>query len=64
MLYEVITAANEAAIKQFIDGRIGFLDISRRVIDAFERFDGVPGSVEEVFAVDEEVRAYVSYNFV
>ena len=55
----VVNAANEAAIAQFIDGRIGFLDISRRVIDAFERFDRVPGSVEEVFAVDEEVRAYV-----
>jgi 1-deoxy-D-xylulose-5-phosphate reductoisomerase len=55
----VVNAANEAAISQFIEGRIGFLDISRRVIDAFERFDAVPRSVDEVFAVDEAVRAYV-----
>ena len=52
------TAANEAAIARFIEGKIGFLDISRHVIDAFERFDAVPRSVEEVFALDEEVRAY------
>ena len=55
----VINAANEAAMAQFISGEIGFLDISRRVIDAFERFERVPESVEAVFAIDEEVRAYV-----
>lgn len=55
----VVNAANEAAIEQFIGGRIGFLDISRRVIDAFERFDALPESVEAVFAMDEEVRAYI-----
>lgn len=55
----VVNAANEAAIGQFMDGRIGFLDISYRVIDAFEHFEQIPGSVEEVFAIDEEVRAYV-----
>lgn len=55
----VVNAANEAAIAQFINGEIGFLDISRRVIDAFERFERVPESVEAVFAIDEEVRAYV-----
>ena len=54
----VVNAANEAAIARFIEGKIGFLDISRHVIDAFERFDAVPRSVEEVFALDEEVRAY------
>ncbi len=55
----VVNAANEAAIEQFIDGRIGFLDITRRVIEAFERFDRLPENVEAVFAMDEEVRAYV-----
>ena len=55
----VVNAANEAAIRQFIDGKIGFLDISRRVIDAFERFDTVPGCVEDVFTIDASVRAYV-----
>ncbi|UFS62688.1 1-deoxy-D-xylulose-5-phosphate reductoisomerase [Sulfurimonas sp. HSL-3221] len=55
----VVNAANEAAIAQFIAGKIGFLDISRRVVDAFEHFDRMPRSVEEVFSIDEEVRAYV-----
>jgi len=55
----VVNAANEAAIARFIAGEIGFMDISRRVVDAFERYDAVPHSVEEVFAVDEEVRAFV-----
>jgi 1-deoxy-D-xylulose-5-phosphate reductoisomerase len=55
----VVNAANEAAIAQFIEGKIGFLDISRRVVEAFERFDRVAGSVEEVFDIDKEVRAYV-----
>ncbi|HHH73124.1 MAG TPA: 1-deoxy-D-xylulose-5-phosphate reductoisomerase, partial [Sulfuricurvum sp.] len=55
----VVNAANEAAIQQFIDGKIGFLDISRRVIDTFERFDHTPESVEAVFAMDEEIRAYI-----
>ncbi len=52
----VVNAANEAAIKQFIDGRIGFLDISKRVIEAFERYDTVPQSIDDVFAIDREIR--------
>jgi 1-deoxy-D-xylulose-5-phosphate reductoisomerase len=55
----VVNAANEAAIAQFTSGQIGFLDISRRVVEAFEHFEAVPGSVEEVFALDEEVRAFI-----
>lgn len=55
----VVNAANEAAIKQFTNGAIGFVDISHRVIEAFERFDRMPESVEAVFAMDEEVRAYI-----
>ena len=55
----VVNAANEAAIELFVDGQIGFLEISERVITAFEKFIQVPQSIEEVFALDAEVRNYV-----
>jgi len=52
----VVNAANEAAIRQFVEGRIGFLDISKQVIEAFERYDTIPRSIDEVFALDREIR--------
>jgi len=55
----VVNAANEAAIELFVQGKIGFLEISQRVITAFERFRDEPNSIEEVFALDSEVRDYV-----
>ena len=56
----VINAANEAAIKKFINKEIGFMDISKNIIHAFEKFDVMPGSVDEVFALDAQVREYIS----
>lgn len=55
----VVNAANEAAIAQFVRGEIGFLDISRRIIHAFERFDQKPESIDDLFLLDKEVRGYV-----
>jgi 1-deoxy-D-xylulose-5-phosphate reductoisomerase len=55
----VINAANEAAIELFIAKKIGFLDISKKIIEAFERFTQLPKNVEDVFALDAEVRAYL-----
>jgi len=55
----VINAANEAAIEKFIRREIGFMDISRSIIGAFEKFDELPQNVDDVFALDTEVRAYV-----
>ncbi|MDD5400562.1 MAG: 1-deoxy-D-xylulose-5-phosphate reductoisomerase [Sulfurimonas sp.] len=55
----VINAANEAAIKKFISREIGFMDIAKTVIRAYEKFDTLPKSVDDVFALDEEVRAFV-----
>ena len=55
----VINAANEAAIEKFINKECGFLDISSSIIKAFEKFDVAPKSVDEVFALDEEVRSFV-----
>lgn len=55
----VINAANEAAIAQFMDGKIGFLDITRRIIHAYEHFASPPRSIDDVFAIDHEVRRYI-----
>jgi 1-deoxy-D-xylulose-5-phosphate reductoisomerase len=55
----VLNAANEAAIELFIEGKIGFLDISKKIIKAYENFTAQVESIEEVFALDTEVRAYV-----
>ncbi len=55
----VVNAANEAAIEKFISGKIGFMDIAKTVIKAYEKFDTLPKSVDDVFAIDEEVRAFI-----
>ena len=55
----VVNAANEAAILNFISGKKGFMDISKDIITAYEKFDYEPQSVEDVFAIDKEVRAFV-----
>ncbi len=55
----VINAANEAAIELFVKGKIGFLEISRRVVHAFEHFTREPENIDEVFLIDAEVRRYI-----
>ncbi len=55
----VINAANEVAISHFFDGKIGFTDISKCVLEAYEAFeDFKPSSVEDVFEIDGEVRRF------
>lgn len=56
----VINAANEAAIEKFINKEIGFMDISKSIITAFEKFQTMPQSVDEVFALDKEVREFIA----
>ncbi len=55
----VINAANEAAIERFLEGSFGFGDIAGAILRAFERFDVQIESLEDIFAIDEEVRSYV-----
>jgi len=55
----VVNAANEAAIELFVEGKIGFSEISERVINAFGHFTEEPQNIDEVFALDIEVRRYV-----
>lgn len=54
----IVNAANEAAIERFVLGNGSFMQISETIIDAFERFDTEPTSIDDVFALDAEVRHY------
>jgi len=56
----VINAANEVAIEKFINKEIGFMDISKTIIGAFEKFIDVPKGVDDVFAIDAEIRSVLS----
>ncbi len=55
----VVNAANEAAIEKFINKEIGFMDISSEIMNAFEKFVEIPQNIDDVFALDAEVRAFV-----
>jgi 1-deoxy-D-xylulose-5-phosphate reductoisomerase len=55
----VVNAANEAAIELFINKKIGFMDISKNIITAFEKFQTLPQDIEDVFSIDKEVRNFV-----
>ena len=55
----VINAANEAAIEKFIAKEIGFMDISRQIMNAYTKFRDKPQSIEDVFRLDSEVRSFV-----
>ena len=55
----VINSANEASIEMFINKKIGFMDISKNIINAYEKFTKKPSSIDEVFSLDIEVRKYI-----
>ena len=55
----VVNASNEVAIERFINKEIGFIDISKTILKAFEEFRDVPTSVADVFEIDREVRAKI-----
>jgi len=55
----VLNAANEVAVSKFLNGEIGFLDVSKMTLDAINKFNHVkPSNLEDIFAIDEEVRRY------
>ena len=56
----VINSANEASIESFMSGKIGFLDISKNILDAYEKFQMVPKCLDEVFEIDKEIRGFLS----
>ena len=52
----IVNAANEVAIERFINKEIGFMDISKTIIKAYEKHFHAPRCVDEVFEIDREVR--------
>ena len=52
----VINAANEVAIEKFINKEIGFLDIHKTILDAYETYTEVPKSIDDVFEIDAKIR--------
>jgi len=52
----IVNAANEVAIERFINKEIGFMDISKTIIEAYEQDFCLPKNIDDVFALDEEVR--------
>lgn len=51
-------AANEVAVKAFLEGRVGFLDIERIVLDTLNRYSCmIAGSIEEILQADARARA-------
>ena len=56
----VFNAANEAAVKLFLAGRIRFGDIARAIASALAAIDGLPGeSVADLSAADCAARNHV-----
>ncbi|MEA3227918.1 MAG: 1-deoxy-D-xylulose-5-phosphate reductoisomerase [Campylobacterota bacterium] len=57
----VVNAANEVAIEKFINKEIGFMDISKTIIQAFETSTDLPQNIDDVFTVDKEIRKKLSF---
>jgi len=54
----ILNAANEVAVKAFLDRRIGFLDIARVVEECLARVNAnAAGSLEEIHGLDQAARA-------
>ncbi len=57
----VINAANEEAILKFKSEQCSFFGMSDIVLDAYRKFDFLKAdTLEEIIAIDKEVRAYVN----
>lgn len=60
LLPAVLSAANEAAVSLFLDGKIRFCEIAETVADAMDGFRNKPDfTVEDVFCADRDARARV-----
>jgi 1-deoxy-D-xylulose-5-phosphate reductoisomerase len=55
----VVNAANEAAITQFEQGKVTFSGMADTVMGAVKQFEDIHAkSIDEIIAIDKEVRAY------
>jgi len=59
----ILNSANEVAIESFKAKKIDFGGISRNILKAFKKFEGVePQSLDDIPCIDKEVREYVMSN--
>ncbi len=57
----VVNAANEIAIDKFFKNEINILELAEFTKKAYKKFEDVnPRSLDEIFEIDKEVRAYCS----
>ena len=55
----VVNASNEEAIKAFKEQKCSFFEMSKKVLDAYQKFESVkPKNIDEIIQIDTEVRAY------
>lgn len=55
----VVNSANEVAVAKFLTGAIGYLDITKTTLDAYERFyTQTPKTLDDIFEIDAMVRDY------
>jgi 1-deoxy-D-xylulose-5-phosphate reductoisomerase len=56
----VVNAANEVAIDTFREGKCSFFGMSELVLDAYKKFENIDAkTLEEIIAIDKEVRNYL-----
>ncbi len=57
----VVNAANEEAIKAFQEEKCSFFGMSEMILDAYKKFEDVKATnIDEIVAIDAEVRAYAN----
>ena len=57
----VVNAVNEVAVEAFLQGKMGFLEISKTVLNAYEKYhDTRVTSIEDVFEIDAKIRQEVN----
>jgi len=60
----VVNTANEYAIDRFLKEKINFLDISKIILSAVEKFEHINlGSIEDIFILKEEVKGFLNARF-
>ena len=56
----VLNAANEVAVAKFLNGEIGFLDISKQTLNSINKFHNTKiTSLDDIFEIDKSVRKYI-----
>jgi 1-deoxy-D-xylulose-5-phosphate reductoisomerase len=55
----VLNAVNEVAVKKFLDGDIGFLDISKMSLDAINKYHNTKiNTLDDIYAINDEVTKF------